>query len=441
MASGGITDVVPRYDVGGEVYADLMKMGPEELQAQIKNSSSEKVKEMAKTLLKQKQMAGGGIVAFARGDTVEEEYFGSAMQKPAPDWHPGDQPANLGVPPNPQPTVPAPDAPAGITQAKPPEPTTGVGTLQATRETIGQDYNKPMAERIAEKQALYKEQGVGAPGAEQREKLMAERANAADEAERTKWMRAAKFFASWGSTPGPTLVAGMAAVREAVPDMINDAKEAKKIRMEMDKTIAGLDEATRLEKKGFVDEAYAEKMKLGEKMQALNIEIAKIQTQESLEASKTLRGEKHDERMLVGQKEIQALKSQSERELEELRIKAGKYNEKDKDKDRAVTMYSAFTTKAQMIEKGILEIINKEGGAYQKALIDSKADPTRSANVKQQVDTAKETLRVLDEGFKKMRDDVAFTQNLLESKLGLQRPPKPKGGGTPALPSGAVEDK
>ena len=448
MASGGITSV-PSYDVGGEVYADLMKMGPEELQQQIKSSSSEKVKEMAKSLLKQKQMAGGGIVAFAGGPpkdrAVEEDYFGSAMQKPASDWHPGDRQENLGVPPNPQPPAPAPAAPAGITQAKPPEPTTGVGTLQATRETLGQDYNKPMTERIAEKQALYKEMGVGAPGAEQREKLMAERANAADEAERTKWMRAAKFFASWGSTPGPTLVAGMTAVRESVPDMINDAKEAKKIRMEMDKTIAGLDEATRLEKKGFVDEAYAEKMKLGEKMQALNIEIAKIQAQQEVEDKKTLRGEKHDERMLAGQKEIEGLRAQNAKDLENIRVQAGKYERGDKDKDRAVNMYSAFTTKAQMIEKGILDTINKDGGAYQKAMIDSKMDPTKSANAKQQVDAAKETLRVMDEGFKRMRDDVAFTQNLLESKLGLQRPKtdttnKPKGGAAPPPPPGAKLD-
>lgn len=448
MASGGITSV-PSYDVGGEVYADLMKMGPEELQQQIKSSSSEKVKEMAKSLLKQKQMAGGGIVAFAGGPpkdrAVEEDYFGSAMQKPASDWHPGDRQENLGVPPNPQPSASTPAEPAGITQAKPPEPTTGVGTLQAVRDEYKNLGARPLSEFTAEKQAAYKEAGIGAPGTEQREKLMAERANAADEAERTKWMRAAKFFASWGSTPGSTLVAGMAAVRESVPDMINDAKEAKKIRMEIDKTIAGLDEATRLEKKGLIDEAYVEKMKLGEKTQALNIKIAEIKAQQELEDKKTLRGEKHDERMLAGQKELEVLRAQNAKDLENIRVQAGKYDRNDKDKDRAVNMYSAFTTKAQMIEKGILDTINREGGAYQKAMIDSKMDPTKSANVKQQVDAAKETLRVMDEGFKRMRDDVAFTQNLLESKLGLQRPKtdttnKPKGGAAPPPPPGAKLD-
>ena len=161
---------------------------------------------------------------------------------------------------------------------------------------------------------------------------------------------------------------------------------------------------------------------LGEKMQALNIEIAKIQAQESLEASKTLRGEKHDERMLAGQKELEGIRAKSMKDLEEMRIEAGKYDRSSRDADRLANVYSTFTAKAQGVEKVILDTINREGGAYQNAMRDSKMDPTKSANAKQQVDAAKETLRLMDDGFKKMRDDVAFTQNYLENKLGLPRP-------------------
>ena len=420
MASGGITSV-PSYDVGGEVYADLMKMGPEELQQQIKSSSSEKVKEMAKSLLKQKQMAGGGIVAFAEGPpkdrAVEEGYFGSAMQKPASDWHPGDRQENLGVPPNPQPPAPTPAEPAGITQAKPPEPTTGVGTLQATRETIGQDYNKPMTERIAEKQALYKEMGVGAPGAEQREKLMAERANAADEAERTKWMRAARFFASWGSTPGSTLVAGMAAVRESVPDMINDAKEAKKIRMEMDKTIAGLDEATRLEKKGFVDEAYAEKMKLGEKMQALNIEIAKIQAQQELEDKKTERGEKHDLRMITAQKEVEGMKLTAQREIKEMEGEWRKLTASGMNADRMQRLYADTLNRKAIYENQISSVM--KSAEYQRAAEAASMDPTKSpAAAKMQQEGAR-ALESFESNFRTMRETADKAISHMSAKVGL----------------------
>jgi hypothetical protein len=256
MASGGITSV-PRYDVGGEVYADLMKMGPEELQEQIKSSSSEKVKEMAKALLKQKQMAGGGIVAFSGGGEPGEEKAGEAEAKVGME-------ERLARPP-----VVSTDGILGAglvpkAPAQPAAPPTGINTLQTALDQYKTKSERPLSELMAEKQAAYKELGVGAPGVEQRTKLMAERANAEDEANRNRWMRAAQFFSKWGSTPGATLVAGMTAVRDSVPDMINDAKEAKKVRMEIDKTIAGLDEATRLEKKGLVDEAYAEKMKLAQ---------------------------------------------------------------------------------------------------------------------------------------------------------------------------------
>ena len=429
MASGGITSV-PSYDVGGEVYADLMKMGPEELQQQIKSSSSEKVKEMAKSLLKQKQMAGGGIVAFAEGPpkdrAVEEDgsdYFGSAIKKMDTAEKEFANPAVSQAMTAPVVAPPPPAEPAGITQAKPPAPTTGVGTLQAMVDETQTARDRSLSQIAAEKQAAYKEAGVGAPGAEQREKLMAERANAADEAERTKWMRAAKFFASWGSTPGSTLVAGMAAVRESVPDMINDAKEAKKIRMEIDKTIAGLDEATRLEKKGLIDEAYVEKMKLGEKTQALNIKIAEIKAQQELEDKKTERGEKHDYRVLAAQKEIEGLRSKSARELEELRIDAGKYDRGSRDAATNASVYASFTAKAAGIEQRINDAMAKD--AYQNALRDSKADPTKSANAKQQVDAAKEYLRIVDGNFEKMRNDVERTQNYLENKLGIPRPTKP----------------
>ena len=365
MASGGITSV-PSYDVGGEVYSDLMKMGPEELQAQIKNSSSEKVKEMAKSLLKQKQMAGGGIVAFAAGEEVkgdDSEYFGSAIKAPAPDWHQGDRQENLGVPPNPQPTAPAP---AGITQAKPPAPTTGIGTLQAMVDDTQTVRNKPLSEIAAEKQAAYKEAGVEAPGVEQKAKLMAERANAADEAERTKWMRAAQFFARWGSTPGPTLVAGMTAVREAVPDMINDTKEAKKLRMDIDKSIAGLDEATRLEKKGLIDEAAAIKIKEAEKAQALHIKIAEIQAKEEADTRSFAQRTKEANIDLSGRKYTADMHLRGE----ELRVRSAAA-------DRALQRASAedtkkisqFQTSAEQERRVLSDVSREESGkAHQSDL-------------------------------------------------------------------------
>jgi len=115
--------------------------------------------------------------------------------------------------------------------------------------------------------------------------LMAEKANMADEKERQRHLRLAEFFASWGSTPGPTLVAGMNALKQSVPGIISDEKEQKKARREIDKSIADLDNATRLEKRGEVDAAMALKLKAAEDMKALNTKFIDYQSRRESDAS------------------------------------------------------------------------------------------------------------------------------------------------------------
>jgi hypothetical protein len=129
--------------------------------------------------------------------------------------------------------------------------------------------------------------------------------------------------------------------------------------------------------------------------------------------------------MIRAQTELEGIRSQNAQALEKMRIDAGKFERGSRDADRIASVYATFTSKAQSVEKGILDTINKEGGAYQTALRDSKLDPSKNPNTANMVATAKETLRLMDDGFKKMRDDVAFTQGYLENKLGLPRPPKP----------------
>jgi uncharacterized lipoprotein NlpE involved in copper resistance len=90
---------------------------------------------------------------------------------------------------------------------------------------------------------------------EERAGLMAERANAKDEARRAQSLRMAEFFAAWGSTPGNTITAGLNALKSKLPDFVTDAREEAKIRRAINKDIADLDKADRLEKSGAWDEA------------------------------------------------------------------------------------------------------------------------------------------------------------------------------------------
>ena len=374
-AKGGIMS----YDVGGEIESTLSDMDIDSLKKYAKESSSPSVKKMAMRLIQEKsmpvpRMARGGILAFAKGDKVDElaaaneEGLASpngltaldvdykaptiselyANQKPFMDRSKYDamvertkdyvyperprapaptafqtltseraikpttgaagfpMTAAPAIPtPSPAPTAPPPAAPPpqGIAQAAaaiapprppvarppagpapapavPPTPSAAItppalspedpmfATLRA-EATKTPETQKEIFERQKKDQEAI---GLGPNRdlADYRSRIMAERANLDDEAKRQKNLRLAEFFASWGSTPGATLVAGMTALKKTIPTLIEDEKERKKVLRETDKLIFDLGQAERLELKGSWDKAGEEKTKLAERGMKLN---------------------------------------------------------------------------------------------------------------------------------------------------------------------------
>jgi hypothetical protein len=124
---------------------------------------------------------------------------------------------------------------------------------------VNPDAGKTIQELIAEKQAYM---GPNEGNQKARATAMAERASAADEAKRMTSLRMAEFFGAWGSTPGNTIVAGLNALKNKIPDFISDIKEESKIRRSIDKDIAELDKIDRLEKAGDFEEAAKRKREL-----------------------------------------------------------------------------------------------------------------------------------------------------------------------------------
>jgi len=281
------------YDVGGEIEHDLYNMDEDGLQKQLKESSSPTIKRLAQRLLREKQMenqprqpgmAGGGIIAFKTGNEVEGSTEPESTEPPPlTAGQILQRRSMLG-----EPVKDVTNTSAGIMQAAPtpsPAPAPIEPKIEDTLSNLSPFY-KALYSKASETSGktradiakeLETEAGPNVGAQEQREKVMAERANAADEAERTKNLRMAEFFSRWGSTPGPTLVAGMQAVKASVPDLISDQKESKKIRMEIDKSIYALDEATRLEKKGYMDKAESIKEKEAANMMKVNEFLSRAQ--------------------------------------------------------------------------------------------------------------------------------------------------------------------
>jgi len=136
-------------------------------------------------------------------------------------------------------------------------PNTGIPGLQMP---VDPDAGKTTAQIAADKEAYM---GPNAGAREAMAKLMAERANSVDEARRISALRMAEFFGAWGSTPGNTIVAGLNTLKNKVPDLIGDMKEATKIRRQIDKDISEIEKIERLEKSGNYDEAAKRRAELG----------------------------------------------------------------------------------------------------------------------------------------------------------------------------------
>ena len=138
--------------------------------------------------------------------------------------------------------------------------------------------DKPLAEFIAENERARRAAGIKdfEGTSEYRSRVMAERASTIEEADRKQKLRLAEFFAKWGSTPGGVLVAGMSALKDTLPTIIQDEEALKKARQDSDKIIYELDRADALERSGHVKEAQALKAKAGEEARAFNAELAKM---------------------------------------------------------------------------------------------------------------------------------------------------------------------
>jgi hypothetical protein len=448
-AEGGIISV-PRYDVGGEVESDLEGADDSYLQKQLKESSSPSVKRMAQRILRERQMskapgmAGGGIIAF-KEPTEENNQSLVTEPKPTEQAPPTSSEILQQRVLQAKPTGDVTAQPAGIIQAAPPPPSapapTAAQAIQAASDlspamkAIQAEADaaaKVSAQDIyARKQEERKAAGIGEPGVEQRAKLMAERANAADEAERTKNLRMAEFFSRWGSTPGPTLVAGMQAVKASVPDLISDQKEAKKIRMEIDKSLASLDEATRLEKKGDMDAATAEKQKAAEIAKSVNMEVIKIQEQESVskrraeearahDVAMAKRSEEHDIRYGNLHKETTQMQIDSNERIKKLEATWRAADKTQAGEDRLLKIWEVANQNKQANEAKIANIMKSP--EYDRAVRDANMDITADSSpavIKMQRD-GKAALDALNKSFETMRTDgergVDFATDRLKAR-------------------------
>jgi len=312
-AKGGIVGYSSGGDVEESMRSKLEDLDVPHLQSVIQNKESPKMAGIAKEVLATR-LAKGGIVAFAnnkdkpKGSLVDDpstiqsdalkiadtqssgEYQAQEdkrkieadiAKKAAPNLQTNALEAASGIPvakpvvstQTPvQPTVQVPppvqtpqamqtpfNAPVG---AKAPVEATEnplKGILAAQEENVAaseKEANKSVEERVKEIADLKEKMlGKDTETAEYRKSLMEEKANSKDELRRQMGMRLMEFGANWASTPGAPLVAGMKALKESLPSVMQDTKENKKLMKDIDKSIYLLNHSERLDAEGKIDAA------------------------------------------------------------------------------------------------------------------------------------------------------------------------------------------
>ena len=442
MAKGGLASV-PRYDVGGEVYSDLMDMDIDQLKQEIKESPSQRIKQMAKGILAEKMtqhMYGGGIVAFNGGGEADERTAGEAEAMQDMQARQAQSPEGILGVQTPTPPPPPGSAVAGATNIPP--------VLRGIHAEATRQAQMPISDIVAERKAALTAAGIPdmAEGRmEQRANLMAERANAKDEAERQRSLRLAQFFAQWGSTPGPTLVAGLNAFGKHAEGIISDEKEFKKFKRDLDKSIADIDQADRLEKIGEIDNAMKLKTDAKKEVQRLNEKVFDLQQQQMREEATAKREAAREEatakrdldkdvRYAALQKDLEKMRNDSAMAVKKLEVEFRKGQ-------KAESLFNAAVGVQANVEAKIANI--SKNPEYLEAVRFANMDPKgQPPNIQKMIANGKEKLEGFNKSFNEMRRNADEAVERARARVdGAEYPPSTSSGKPKATPEpGAAPD-
>ena len=165
----------------------------------------------------------------------------------------------------------------------------GIANLQAMYDTYDKEDAATAAKSeqdiMAEETAKRKAAGIDTSqeaSAAERKQIMDERANAGVEQKRQMYLRMGEFFANWGSTPGAPLVAGLKAMKETLPGVMDDSKAHIKLMRDINKSENDLNHAVRLEEMGLFDKASLIKEKASDRILQYKEAVAGLAIKEQI---------------------------------------------------------------------------------------------------------------------------------------------------------------
>ena len=217
----------------------------------------------------------------------------------------------------------------------------------------------------------------------------------------------------------------------------------RSIRMEIDKGIAGLEEATRLEKKGDWDAATAEKQKWADKMQNLNLKMIEFEETERRTQAQERRAQiradadfkkmvAHDTHMAELQNIITDKKIASDEKIANMQALWHKAEKENWNETKKMQLLQSAISHADAVENQINNIMKTTGytdAINNRAMYSGKTDP----NAQKLYEEANRAVNSFENNFATMRQNARTTVNAFKSQLGMptdaaagkDRPPPP----------------
>lgn len=279
MAKGGIASGLSSY----ELEPMSKRLGDDQLQMKLQDPQTDvetkgiMQAEADRRAYVRSNMAGGGVIAFKEGNKVDEidkkdtewgkEASGKEPKKAEFIDVSAKKPSKSGAAPSPKP-VKGQTATETVTKTDP-DIAESMGIMQpfiaeARKESPAETALKGIAsqkvpsavEAVTEERAARK--AAGADPA-MFDRMRAEKKSLLDDAvsdsKKQEYMRKAQAWATFASTPGPLLVAGMKAVMKYAEETIEDDKELRKVKTDIMKSIHEIDMADYNESAGLADKA------------------------------------------------------------------------------------------------------------------------------------------------------------------------------------------
>ena len=439
-AKGGLQSTgINSYDVGGAIRADLENMPTDALQEELKKTQSPTIKSDIQQIMAMRSAVpkakAGGIMSYAAGEDVTAP--GITNEGNAGETEAKAQAQVLNLAPQ-VPGAASKDAPQGIDQVPASQSVTDYNsTIQAikTAQLSGQ-INPIVANSLINQmqgqnknidQVIEELQGAEdryVPKDTSREELMKEKANAKAEGERQRQLRLGQFFAMWGSTPGPTLVAGLKSFAQSVPGMIADSDKQQKVLSEIDRSISEIGRAEILRKAGRFKDATAIINNQADNMRKTNRDL--VTYVEKQEAEKKTRDLK--------EKELQARHEDVATEAG-ARIKAaqiGAGSKQDNDIKNALAASGLAQQQRETVTRDIDNIKKATSYDMLKREVDSLSTKVarnpKDADAQARYKTKKEEFDAIEHGFKnrieaadKRVEDTNLYLDQAYGKKGLDR--------------------